>query len=82
MDGIIGNIPFEVIILVVFLLLVLIVLYYVLLVRAILDMLRRKIDQNVLLTFAFLSLIFSPFTLIMGINVIIIWTLYKKNLSG
>ena len=81
MDGIIGNIPFEVIILVVVLLLGLIVLYYVLLVRSILDMLRRDIQQNILLTFAFLSLIFSPFTLIMGINVLIIWAIYKKKLS-
>ena len=59
----------------------LIVLYYVLLVRSILDMLRRDIQQKVLLTFAFLSLIFSPFTLIMGINVIIIWVIYKKSLT-
>ncbi len=81
MDGVIGNFPFAVIILVVLVLLGLIVLYYVLLVRSILDMLRRNIEQNVLLTFAFLSLIFSPFTLIMGINVIIIWTIYKKSLS-
>jgi len=81
MDGIIGNIPFEVIILVVVLLLGLIVLYYVLLVRSILDMLRRNIQQTVLMTFAFLSLIFSPFTLIMGINVIIIWAIYKKSLT-
>lgn len=81
MDGIIGNIPFEVVILVVLLLLGLIVLYYILLVRSILDMLRRDIQQKILLTFAFLSLIFSPFTVIMGINVIIIWVIYKKNLS-
>jgi len=82
MEEMIGNIPFAVIILAALVLLGLIVLYYVILVRSILDMLRRKIEQNVLLTFAFLSLIFSPFTLIMGINVIIIWTIYKKNLSG
>ncbi len=81
MDGIIGNIPFEVIILVALLLLGLIVLYYILLVRLILDMLRRDIQQQILLTFAFLSLIFSPFTLIMGINVIIIWAIYKKSLT-
>jgi len=81
MDGIIGNIPFEVIILVVLLLLGLIVLYYILLVRLILDMLRRDIQQKILLTFAFLSLIFTPFTLIMGINVIIIWAIYKKSLT-
>ncbi len=81
MEGMIGNIPFEVVIVLIIVLLGLIVLYYVILVRSILDMLRRNIQQTVLLTFAFLSLIFSPFTLIMGINVIIIWAIYKKNLS-
>lgn len=81
MDGIIGDFPFEVIIVVILVLLGLIVLYYVLLVRSILDMLRHDIQQKILLTFAFLSLIFSPFTLIMGINVIIIWVIYKKSLT-
>ena len=81
MDGIVGNIPFAVIIIVILILLGLIILYYALLVRSILDMLRRDIQQNILLTFAFLSLIFSPFTLIMGINVLIIWAIYKKKLS-
>jgi hypothetical protein len=81
MDGIVGNIPFAVIIVVILILLGLIILYYALLVRSILDMLRRDIQQNILLTFAFLSLIFSPFTVIMGINVLIIWAIYKKKLS-
>jgi hypothetical protein len=81
MDGMIGDFPFAVIIVVILVLLGLIVLYYVLLVMSILDMLRRNIKQNILLTFAFLSLIFSPFTLIMGINVLIIWGIYKKSLS-
>jgi hypothetical protein len=81
MDVMIGNIPFAVIIVLILVLLGLIVLYYVLLVRSILDMLRRDIQQRILLTFAFLSLIFSPFTLIMGINVIIIWAIYKKSLT-
>ncbi len=81
MDGMIGDFPFVVIIVVILVLLGLIVLYYVLLVRSILDMLRRNIEQKILLTFAFLSLIFSPFTLIMGINVIIIWVIYKKSLT-
>jgi hypothetical protein len=81
MDGMIGNIPFAVIIVLLLVLLGLIVLYYVLLVRSILDMLHRDIQQRILLTFAFLSLIFSPFTLIMGINVLIIWGIYKKNIS-
>ncbi len=77
-----GNFPIEIIIIVGLVLLGLIVLYYVLLGKSILDMLRRNIQQNVLLTFAFLSLIFSPFTIIMGICVIIIWARYKKSLSG
>lgn len=81
MDGIVGNIPFAVIIVVILILLGLIILYYALLVRSILDMLRRDIQQNILLTFALLSLIFSPFTVIMGINVLIIWAIYKKKLS-
>jgi hypothetical protein len=81
MDGMIGDFPFAVTIVVILVLLGLIVLYYVLLVMSILDMLRRNIEQNILLTFAFLSLIFSPFTLIMGINVLIIWGIYKKSLS-
>ena len=81
MEGMMGNFPFAIIIIVVLVLLGLLVLYYVLLVRAILDMLRRNIQQTVLMTFAFISLIFSPFTLILGINVIIIWKIYKKSLS-
>jgi len=81
MEGMIGNFPFAIIIIVALVLLGLVVLYYVLLVRIILDMLRRNIQQTVLMTFAFISLIFSPFTLIMGINVIIIWAIYKKDLS-
>ena len=81
MDGILGNFPFAVLIGLILILLGLIVLYYVLLVRSILDMLRRNIEQKILLTFAFLSLILSPFTLIMGINVILIWAIYKKSLS-
>jgi hypothetical protein len=81
MNEMVESIPIEIIILVVVVLLALIVLYYVLLVRSILDMLRHNIEQKVLLVFAFLSLIFSPFTLIMGINVLIIWSIYKKNLS-
>ncbi len=76
-----GNFPIEIIIIVGLVLLGLIVLYYVLLGKSILGMLRSNIQQNVLLTFAFLSLILSPFTLIMGICVIIIWARYKRSLS-
>ena len=81
MEEMIGNFQWTTIIVVISVLLGLILLYYVLLVRSILEMLRRDIQQNILLTFAFLSLIFSPFTLIMGINVLIIWAIYKKSLS-
>jgi len=55
----------------------LIILYYVLLVRTILQMLLREVN-TVLLVFAFLSLLCTPFTLIMGIMVLIIWKLHKK----
>ena len=81
MDGIIEDIPVAGMIAAILVLLALIVIYYVLLVRSILEMLRRNVEQNALLTFAFLSLIFSPFTLIMGINVMIIWRFYKRDLS-
>lgn len=77
-----GNFPIEIIIIVGLVLLGLIVLYYVLLGKSILDMLRRNIQQNSLLTFAFLSLIFTPFTIIMGICVIIIWARYKRSLPA
>ena len=82
MNEALGNFPFVIIGVVAIVLLGLIVLYYVLLVRSILDMLSRNIEQKILLTFAFLSLIFSPFTLIMGINVLIIWAIYKKSLPN
>ncbi len=59
----------------------LLILYYVLLVRAILQMLSHDVN-TVLLVFAFISLIFTPFTLILGINIIIIWKLYKKKLPN
>ena len=57
----------------------LLVLYFVLLVRAILQMLSLEVNR-VLLVFAFISLIFTPFTLLLGINVIIIWRFHKKEL--
>ena len=56
----------------------LLILYYVLLVRAILQMLRRQ-TNTVLLVFAFVSLLFTPFTVIMGIMILIIWKLHKKH---
>ena len=59
------------------LILVLLVIYYVLLVRAVLDMLRRK-AHTVLLVFAMLGLIPVPPLIILGILVIIIWTLHKR----
>ena len=59
----------------------LIILYYVLLVRTILQMLRREMN-TVFLVFAFLSLLLTPPTLIMGIMVLIIWKLHKKQDTG
>ncbi len=58
----------------------LIVLYYTLLVRAILEMLRLDVNK-ILLTFAFLSLIVLPPTLLLGIFILIIWHYHKKTLS-
>ncbi len=59
------------------LMLVLLVIYYVLLVRAVLDMLRRKAD-TALLVFAMLGLIPLPPLIIPGVLVIIIWTLHRR----
>ncbi len=59
------------------LMLVLLVIYYVLLVRAVLDMLRRKAN-TVLLVFAMLALIPLPPFIIVGVLVIIIWTLHGR----
>ena len=56
--------------------LVLLVIYYVLLVRAVLDMLRRKAN-TALLVFAMLGLIPVPPLIILGILMIIIWTLHR-----
>ena len=60
-------------------LLALLVLYYYLLVRAILQMMRSQ-TNTVLLFFSFLALVPSPFTLFMGIFILIIWKLHKKTL--
>ncbi len=60
-------------------LLALLVLYYSLLVRAILQMLGRETNM-ILLFFSFLALIPSPFTLIMGILILVIWKLHRKTL--
>ena len=57
------------------------ILYYVLLVQAILQMLRSKVNQ-VLLTFAFLSLVILPPTLLLGIFILIIWHFHKKDLPS
>lgn len=57
----------------------LIVLYFVLLVRTILQMLQHRVS-SVLLTFAFLSLVPFPLTLVMGILILIIWHYHRKDL--
>ena len=59
------------------LVLVLLVIYYILLVRAVLNMLRRKAN-TVLLVFAMLALIPLPPFIILGVLVIIIWTLHGR----
>ncbi len=59
------------------LILVLLVIYYVLLVRAVLDMLRQKAN-TALLVFAMLGLLPLPPFIILGVLVIIIWTLHNR----
>ncbi len=59
------------------LMLILLVIYYVLLVRAVLDMLRRKAN-TALLVFAMLGLIPVPPLIILGVLMIIIWTLHER----
>lgn len=60
-------------------LLALLVLYYFLVMRGILQMLRTE-TNTVLLFFSFLALVPSPFTIGMGIFVILIWKLHKRTL--
>ena len=57
------------------------ILYYVLLVQAILQMLRSKVNQ-VLLTFALLSLVTIPPVFLLGVSVLIIWHFHKKDLPS
>ncbi len=59
------------------LILVLLVIYYVFLVRAVLDMLRQKAN-TALLVFAMLGLIPVPPLIILGVLMIIIWTLHSR----
>ena len=59
------------------LMLVLLVIYYVLLVRVVLDMLRRKAN-TALLVFAMLGLIPLPPLIVLGVLMIIIWTLHRR----
>ncbi len=59
------------------LILVLLVIYYVFLVRAVLDMLRQKAN-TALLVFAMLGLIPFPPLIILGVLMIIIWTLHRR----
>ncbi len=59
------------------LMLILLVIYYVLLVRAVLDMLRRKAN-TALLVFAMLGLIPLPPLIILGVLMITIWTLHRR----
>jgi hypothetical protein len=57
----------------------LLVLYYVLLVRAILEMLR--LDANkVLLGFSFVSLIPAPPIVLMGVLILVIWNIHRREL--
>ncbi len=58
-------------------LLAILVIYYIALIRIILAMLQGETNP-VFLFFAFLGLVPLPFTVIMGIMVMIIWKLYRK----
>jgi hypothetical protein len=59
------------------LILALLIIYYVLLVRVVLDMLRQK-TNTALLVFAMLGLIPVPPLIILGVLMIIIWTLHSR----
>ncbi len=59
------------------LILALLIIYYVLLVRVVLDMLRQK-TNTALLVFAMLGLIPVPPLIILGVLMIIIWTLHRR----
>lgn len=56
---------------------VLLVVYYVFIARTVLDMLRRSAN-SILLIFTLIALIPAPPTVIMGIVLMIIWSLHKK----
>ncbi len=56
---------------------VVLVVYYVFIARTVLDMLRRPAN-SILLVFALIALIPVPPTVIMGIVLMIIWSLHKK----
>lgn len=56
----------------------LIIYYYVLIIRAVLQMLNRKVP-SVLLTFSFIALVPSPFTVLLGVTILIIWHYHKKD---
>ncbi len=60
---------------------VVLVVYYILIARSILQMLRVKAN-TVLLVFAFLALIPVPPLVIMGVVVMIIWSIHNKALAA
>ena len=59
----------------------LLVLYYVFLVRAILEMLDRDANK-VLLGFCFVALIPAPPFVLMGVMLMVIWSLHKRQLES
>ncbi len=73
-SGIVGSLA-----VVIPILLAVVVVYLVFMVRAVIDMLRYDV-HGVLLTFAFLSLIPFPLTLVLGITILIIWHYHKKDI--
>jgi len=61
--------------------LVVLIVYYILLVRAILEMLRREVN-TILLVAAFVALIPVPPIVVAGIVLLVIWHRHKKTLEG
>ncbi|THB72190.1 MAG: hypothetical protein D6E12_00030 [Desulfovibrio sp.] len=66
---------------VILLLLGILVVYYIFMVRAVTQMLRAGASP-VLLVFAFIALIPFPLILILGLMILIIWSIHKKDLQA
>jgi hypothetical protein len=63
------------------LLMALLVVYYVFMIRAVIHALRAGAG-NVLLVFAFLGLLPTPFTWVLGVCVMIVWRCHRRDLAA